>query len=327
LRTVLGFIRSCMWVPLVVRDHLIGLLSITSSEPDGYTPRHAQLALAIARQAAVGIENAQLHERARHSTRRLEERTRELEALYRADATLYRSLRIEGILQALVDEATELLGADKATVLVWDDAHERLVPGAARGILDQTVKQMQHALGEGITGEVARTGKAIGVADALTDPRVARHITAPEQIRSLLHVPITVGGEVFGVFGINCCYPRQFTGDEQRLLSALAQRAALAIDNARLYARSEQRSREIEGLYRADEALHASLKLEDVLQALVDVATDLLGADKPPCWSGTTLTSGWWHAQVGASARRPWRAWCTVPARASPGASQKLVCP
>jgi len=105
LRTVLGFIRSCMWVPLVVRDHPIGLLSITSSKPDGYTPRHAQLALAIARQAAVGIENVHLHERARQSAHRLEERTRELEALYRADATLYRSLRIEDILQALVDEA------------------------------------------------------------------------------------------------------------------------------------------------------------------------------------------------------------------------------
>jgi nitrate/nitrite-specific signal transduction histidine kinase len=156
LRTALSFIRTCMWVPLVVRDHLIGLLSITSSEPDGYTSRDAQLALAIARQAAVGIENARLHERARRSTRRLEERTRELELLYRADATLYRSLRIEDVLQALVEEATGLLGADKATVLVWDSAHERLVPGAARGFLDETLQQMRHGLGEGITGGVAR---------------------------------------------------------------------------------------------------------------------------------------------------------------------------
>jgi signal transduction histidine kinase len=139
---------------------------------------------------------------------------------------------------------------------------------------------MSHGLGEGITGEVARTGEPVAVADTRTDPRVARYITDPEHIRSLLHVPIIVNGEVFGVFGINYCQPHQFSGDEQRLLSALAQRAALAIENAHLYARSEQRSREIEGLYRADEALHASLKLDDVLQALVDVATDLLGADK-----------------------------------------------
>jgi signal transduction histidine kinase len=280
LRSSLAFIRSCMWVPLVLRDHLIGLLSITCPEPDGYTPRHAQLSLAIARQAAVGIENARLHARARQTTRHLEERTRELEALYRADATLYRSLRVEDVLQALVEEATELLGADKATVLVWDAAHEHLVPGAAHGFLQETVSRMRHRLGEGITGEVARTGRPIAVEDARSDPRVVRHIIDPEQIHSLLHVPITVNGDVFGVFGVNYCRPRQFSGNEQRLLGALAQRAALAIDNARLYARSEQRSREVEGLYRADEALHASLKLDEVLQALVDVATDLLDADK-----------------------------------------------
>jgi GAF domain-containing protein len=67
LRTSLAFIRTCMWVPLVLRDHLVGLLSITCPEPNGYTPRHAQLALAIARQAAVGIENARLHERSQQA--------------------------------------------------------------------------------------------------------------------------------------------------------------------------------------------------------------------------------------------------------------------
>jgi GAF domain-containing protein len=57
LRTSLAFIRAAIWVPLVVRDHLIGLLTVTTSEPDAYTPRDAELALAIARQAAVGIRN------------------------------------------------------------------------------------------------------------------------------------------------------------------------------------------------------------------------------------------------------------------------------
>jgi GAF domain-containing protein len=280
LRTSLAFIRTCMWVPLVVRDHLIGLLSITCPEPDSYTQRHAELALAIARQAAVAIDNARLHERPRQAAQHLEQRTRELAALYRADETLYRSLRLEDILQALVDEATDLLGADKTTVLVWDAKHERLVPGASRGFRPETLARMSHGPGQGITAEVARTGQPIAVEDTRADPRVAHHITDPEQIHSLLHVPITVGGQVFGVFGINYCEPRQFSGDEQRLLVALAQRAALAIHNARLYAQTEQRSREIEGLYRADEALHASLKLDEVLQALVDVATDLLGADK-----------------------------------------------
>ena len=75
LRTSLAFIRAAIWVPMVVRVDLIGILTITTSEPDAYTPRDAELALAIARQAAVGIANSRLHERARRASA-LEERQR-----------------------------------------------------------------------------------------------------------------------------------------------------------------------------------------------------------------------------------------------------------
>jgi signal transduction histidine kinase len=64
-----------MWVPLVVRERVIGILSITNPTPDTYGPRDAALALAIARQAAVAIENARLHEQARRVAV-LEERQR-----------------------------------------------------------------------------------------------------------------------------------------------------------------------------------------------------------------------------------------------------------
>ncbi len=75
LDTTYSFIRSVMWVPLVVRGRIIGLLSITNPAPRAYGPRDASLALAIARQAAVAVENARLHERARQAAV-LEERQR-----------------------------------------------------------------------------------------------------------------------------------------------------------------------------------------------------------------------------------------------------------
>jgi signal transduction histidine kinase len=98
---------------------------------------------------------------------------------------------------------------------------------------------MVHGPGEGVTWIVASTGRPIAVDDVQKDPRVARHLSDPEGIRSFLQVPITVGGEVFGVFGVNHCQLHTFTADEQRVLVALAQRAALAINNARLYEQAE----------------------------------------------------------------------------------------
>jgi signal transduction histidine kinase len=75
MRPSLGVITSLMWVPLEVRERPIGLLSLTSPGFDAFSARDATFALAIARQAAVAIENARLHERSRH-TAVLEERQR-----------------------------------------------------------------------------------------------------------------------------------------------------------------------------------------------------------------------------------------------------------
>lgn len=67
LHTTFSYIRSWMSVPLVVKERVIGKLTLDHREPNHYTTRHAELALAFANQAAVAIENASLYEHARES--------------------------------------------------------------------------------------------------------------------------------------------------------------------------------------------------------------------------------------------------------------------
>jgi PAS domain S-box-containing protein len=162
-------------------------------------------------------------------------RLRELETLYEADETLHRSLELRDVLQALVDLATDMLEADKTAVVVWDARHERLVPGASRGFRPETLANMSFSLGEGLAGWVAASGEPLAVADAKSDARVLHAIVDAEGICSLLHMPIRVDDEVFGVFSVNYCREHAFTWEEHRLLSALAERAGLAIANARQY--------------------------------------------------------------------------------------------
>ncbi|HYX49085.1 MAG TPA: histidine kinase, partial [Ktedonobacteraceae bacterium] len=75
LKVPFGYIRSWMAVPLAHKEQIIGMLTLSSSEPDYYTPRHASLALAIANQAAVALANARLYEQAQELAA-LEERQR-----------------------------------------------------------------------------------------------------------------------------------------------------------------------------------------------------------------------------------------------------------
>jgi ligand-binding sensor domain-containing protein/signal transduction histidine kinase len=198
---------------------------------------------------SVEMRNRELRTQVDERTRALEQRTleierrrQELEALYRADAELHRHLRLDQVLQALVDIAVDILQADKSSLMVWDDQREQLVVRFARGFRAETLAEMTFTPDEGTVGRVATTGEPVIVEDASTDSRITKRDTmiAPEGICSFMQVPIKVGGEVFGVFSADYVHPRAFGGDEQRLFIALAQRAALAIDTAQLYEQSRE---------------------------------------------------------------------------------------
>jgi PAS domain S-box-containing protein len=169
---------------------------------------------------------------------RVAERTRDLESLYRADETLHRSLRLEDVLQALVDVSSDVLGVDKAVVMARDEEAERLVVRAARGISADVLKRFTLEHDEDITGLVLRSGEAIGVPDYAADPRTSRRLGTlleAEGVRAQMSVPIVAGGEAFAVLNVYFAVRHEFNEEERRLFVALAQRAGLAIENARLY--------------------------------------------------------------------------------------------
>ncbi|MBX6340920.1 MAG: PAS domain S-box protein [Thermomicrobiaceae bacterium] len=103
----LAFISSCLWAPLVVNDELIGILSITSGQPGAFEPRQVELAAAVARQAAVAIANARLHEQSR-AMAALEERQRLARELHDAvTQTLFSASLVGDVLPALWERNPE----------------------------------------------------------------------------------------------------------------------------------------------------------------------------------------------------------------------------
>jgi len=173
-------------------------------------------------------------------TQDINRRRQELEALYRADEELHRTLELDQVLQALVDTAVEILGADKGALMAWDEQKETLSLRTAHGFLPETVDSTTFMAGEGVAGWVAISGEPAIVEDTHNDPRVTRTITDPEGIRSFIQVPIKIGDKTFGVFSADYLKPRSFSDDERRLLLSLAQRAAMAIQNAQLYEQAQE---------------------------------------------------------------------------------------
>ena len=165
--------------------------------------------------------------------------SKRLEALYQADEKLYASLELDQVLQALADVCVDLLGADKSCILTWDETHQRLITRAQRGFTSQFVQLINEYAGHGLIVYAARGGETVVVQDTHQDGSVVRQITDPEGIRAFMHIPIRLEGQVFGVFSVNNLQPHTFGPEEQRVFTSLARRAALAIQNARLYAQAQ----------------------------------------------------------------------------------------
>jgi ligand-binding sensor domain-containing protein/nitrate/nitrite-specific signal transduction histidine kinase len=198
---------------------------------------------------SIEARSQELENQVKERTGEINQRRKELEALYQADENLYRHLNLEQVLQALIDTAIELLNADKGSMLCWDDKKENLVIRAARNFQSQTITNTRIPRGKGKAGKVAQSGVTAIVEDTAQDASVTQSIIQTENIRAFIQVPIKVENEVFGVFSADYTSPRSFKEDEIRLLQALAQRAGIAIQNARLYEQShrlavlEERSR------------------------------------------------------------------------------------
>ncbi len=251
--------RSFLAVPLLLGDRYIGALTVSHETPGFFTQDQARLVRAVGDQAAVALENSRLFA----ETQR---RAREMEALFRADTELFRSLSVDAVFQALCDVAVEMLGADKSLVTTVDDDEGRYTVRASRNIPQGSLDRML---------DIRRSQPRVVLASleeplVNEDARVANPVMLPvfeaDGIVSTVDVPIRSAGGVRGWFGLAYTRKHAASADETRLFQALADRAAVAIDNAALYERAQQAA-SLEERQRLARELHDS-----VSQALYGIA-------------------------------------------------------
>ena len=96
----------------------------------------------------------------------------------------------------------------------------------------ELAENLRVPVGQGITGTAAATGHSVRVGDTLTDPR---YINAIESVRSQLAVPLMLRNRCVGVLDIQSRHPDYFTREQQKILTLLASRLAIAVENARLF--------------------------------------------------------------------------------------------
>ncbi|MFH1201594.1 MAG: GAF and ANTAR domain-containing protein [Candidatus Omnitrophota bacterium] len=160
---------------------------------------------------------------------------RQIEALSKIANLITSGLYLEELLRLVVNVTAEIMNSKISSLMLLDPGKKELVVKATQSISEAYNKKLNLKLGEGIAGIVARDNKPICVLDVREDERyLNRDIAKKERLCSLASVPLAVKGRVIGVLNCYTSKKHKFTKHELGLLSALANQAAVAIENAEL---------------------------------------------------------------------------------------------
>ncbi len=164
--------------------------------------------------------------------------TRLIEAYRLADITRAMTSTIETpkLLSLILDSAIELTDSERGFILLRAENGEWKVR-AARNFDHEAIKGADHKISHGIAEQVARSGQGITTVDALDDERFrANQSVLALKLRSIICLPLIVRGDVIGTLYLDNRFKNGLYGDRERgLLSAFADQAAIAIENARLF--------------------------------------------------------------------------------------------
>jgi len=208
----------------------------------------------------------------------LARRNQELAALVEATRVIASSLDLEEILQAIVHQAAAISGTPFVRLFLVDDGAQALRYRVGVGLPPEAERALAVPVGESFSGQVAATGKPLAVADTRGDPRLRHPEHATQHgLISYLGLPVKLGDRVLGVLVFNTRSPRTYSQAEIAFLSAFADHAAIAIENARLHGMALRRGEQMAALLRATRSVMAGLDLRQTLDRILAEAARISG--------------------------------------------------
>ena len=261
--------RSLLILPLASGQNLRALAFAHMDEIYHFSAADIDLARIISNQAAVALESARLYQAT-------VSRAEQLTTINRASYEIGLSLDAEEIYAAIHRAASQLMPAESFVIALADEEQ-----GDIEGVylLDPNGRapNQRVTLGQGISGRVIATGEPLLISDDQKVEDLGGRTFGEGQPRSIVAVPIMMGGKIIGMLSAQSYEPNVYTEDEQQILSTLANQAAVAIQNGRLFAETRRLADELEQrvVDRTAELAREQRNTETLLRILTEASSTL----------------------------------------------------
>jgi two-component system NtrC family sensor kinase len=172
----------------------------------------------------------------------LQKRLRELETLARIGRTVTAMLNLDAVLRTVVEEAVRLTGAEEGSLLLLEEETGELYMRASKNFDSDFANAFRLQVRDSLAGQVISSGEPI-----LLDESSPQKIKTAYLVHSLIYVPLRVRGKTIGVLGVdNRKAGPVLKQQDVTVMMAMADYAAIAIENAQLYHRTESERRKLE---------------------------------------------------------------------------------
>jgi signal transduction histidine kinase/integral membrane sensor domain MASE1/CheY-like chemotaxis protein len=241
--------RTTLGVPMLKDDLLIGSIVIFRQEVRPFADKQIALVQNFAAQAVIAIENTRLLSELRARTSELTRSVDELRALDDVSQAVNSTLDLRTVLVTIIATAMQISGTEAGAIYVFNQTKGEFELSATFGMSQEMIAAMRdmHAELSAAVGSRAATHEASQIPDLREVPATPLNdVVLRSGYRALLLVPLLRSGRVVGALVVRRRAPGEFAPSTIDLLKTFAAQSVLAIQNARLFAEIENKSRQLE---------------------------------------------------------------------------------
>ncbi|MES1220765.1 MAG: GAF domain-containing protein, partial [Bacteroidota bacterium] len=271
--------QSLIYLPLIVQEQVLGIITIQSFKKGAYTPYHLSLLQNLATYTAIAIDNANAYRKLNEREQEIGQRAAELSAVNSISQALVSQVNTDELIKLVGDSMKELFKANIVYLAMLDQKTKMLNFPYQYGEVMPSRK-----LGDGLTSKIIFTGKPLLLnkdVDERTEELGVNRIGL--RAASYLGVPIPVGDEIIGVLSVQTtAEENRFNENDLRLLNTIAASVGVALRKARLFEEVQSAKMEAETARKAAEKANAakSAFLSTVSHELRTPLTSVLGFAK-----------------------------------------------